>query len=159
MDELFHDLFCSTSNLTIEIPNEFHWSTWNELVLNLQGACFYNCPPSCWTPNFPTHFGLMDNFFLNQPLLTHSSIIKIIINIKSTWKFTYRYMSRAIWRYLDVEKRSKWEFIIFWCVGCSCEGVHPNANFCININDVHCSKSEIVFYVCGKRPFVLTSIT
>ena len=42
--------------------------------------------------------------------------------------------------------------IIFWCVGCSCEGVHPNANFSININDVHCGKSERIFYVCGKRP-------
>ena len=162
-NELFHGLFWanSTSKMTLGIQTSFVGPTWNELVLNLHGACFYNCPSSSWTPNFFKQpiLGWWTIFFLNQPSLTHLSTIKITINIKPTWMFTHRHMSHAIWRYLDVEKKSKWKVVMFLMCWVFMWGCLPQCKLCMSINDVYSSKNEIFFYVHGKRPFVLTLIT
>ena len=49
-------------------------------------------------------FGWCMIFPLHQSYLTHSSIIKLILNIKPTWISTHRHTSCAIWRWLKCVK-------------------------------------------------------
>ena len=75
------------------------------------------------TPKFPaTMFWLIYDVFLT--FLTHSSAIKITINIKPTLIDTHRHMMRrAIWRWLECVNTVKvGSDYVFWCVGSfSCE--------------------------------------
>ena len=56
---------------------------------------------------------------------------------------------------------SKWEVVMFCCVGSSCEGVDSNQcwplryKLCMNIDDVYFDKSEIYIDIHVKKTFVL----